>query len=239
MMRGIENINNICLNMLAGTTPEWLKTALPEESLGGGFMSRLVMVNRYELTKEPNAFPEDMLTSLESKEARERCKNDLQLISGMSGPFEWTPQSKNLYQDWFHDENIPDLQTCESFLRGYFGRKGDLIIKLAMIFSAATSPSKVLDQKDIWNAISLLKENEKYLSKVTDYMGRTEVGKNVEKVLGIIKKYQPCPHSRVMQSVSHQMDKNQLRDVIETLLEAGHILRTRTEKGGNLYTIKT
>ena len=71
-------------------------------------------------------------------------------------------------------------------MRGYYGRKGDTVIKLAMIMSASKSDSFILESIDFTSALNLLNDNEQYLNQLASTMGQTEEGKQNNKVLEII-----------------------------------------------------
>jgi hypothetical protein len=231
--RGIEKCENICISMLAGSTPEWLKSSMPEDAVGGGFFSRLIIVNRLECGRR-NPHPEDTITE-ELQEIRKVCVGELRAIGEIKGEFKWEPSAKRMFSDWYCDYNEPDQASAH--LRGYYGRKGDTIIKLAMLCSLSTNDSLILTERDFNFALRLLGENETHLTDIINKMGQTQTGKDQSQVLSIIEKAGMISHSKLLQRVSYKYDKDMLRLICETLREAGQIDAGFDGKA-NFYCIK-
>jgi hypothetical protein len=226
--RGIEEMKDLCLNLLAGSTPEWLKSSLPEDSIGGGFLSRLLLIHRIEPgVRQPfpgnNNSPEVFLN-------RKNCLNDLRIIRSLKGEFTWTPAARTSYSDWYCNQLEKEQKESSSFLDGYYGRKGTTVIKLAMNLSAGYSSKKEITELDINNAIRLLNENEIFMKMIIDNMAQSEMGKQIDKVRNIIGRAQVIGHSKLMQQVSRQLNNMELRQIIDTLIESGEIVRERSEK---------
>lgn len=217
--RGIEKCENICVSMLAGSTPEWLKSSMPEDAVGGGFFSRLIIVNRLECGRR-NPHPEDTIDP-QVKEQKEICIGDLRAIAEVKGEFKWEPRAKQMFSDWYCDYNEPDK--AASHLRGYYGRKGDTIIKLAMLCSLSQNDSLVLTERDFNFSLKLLNENEQFLNDIVNKMGQTQTGKDQAHVLNIIQNAGFISHSQLMRRVSYKFDKDMLRLLCETLRETGQI----------------
>jgi len=232
--KGKETMKDVCINMLAATTPDWLRNSIPQDTLEGGFFSRLILVQRTP-TGEKNPFPEDSM-NVKIQEALENIKHDLQLINQeIHGPFEWDTEAKKAYATWYCEYNEPESSV--SFMRGYYGRKGDFVIKLAMISSANYSNDKIITKEDIVFAVKILNENEVYTRELVKFMGTTFSGKMYVGVLnkiknsvvsytnghGEVKQVIGIEHSRLMRNVGHQMKASELSDVIQGLIDAEEI----------------
>jgi hypothetical protein len=232
--RGKEMLREVCINMLAGTTPDWLKNSVPEESLEGGFFSRLILVQR-PATGEKNPFPEDAM-NVGSRDARANIMHDLKIVHTLlQGQFEWELEAKKAYANWYCEYNSPE--NAQSFMRGYYGRKGDFVIKIAMISSANFSNDRKITKEDVMFAVKILNENEIFTKELVRFMGTTISGKifvavrnrikrhvvsytdgkgNIKQVVGI-------GHSELMRGMGHQIKANELSDVIEALVQAEEI----------------
>jgi hypothetical protein len=221
ILRGTEYCNNCYICLLAGSTPDWLKTSIPEESLGGGFLSRVLMIYREEGGPKV-AFPEDGMTSAR-KLLRENIENDLKILSELRGPFSWTPEAKSCFSTWYNEYNHPE--NAPKYMRGYFGRKGDTAIKLAMICSASHESSRTITDRDIMFGINMLTENEKCMEQVVALMGQSKEGSKIDKVLYLVRKSgeQGIEHSRLQRSISHYLNSDELRVAISTLVQSGLI----------------
>lgn len=232
--KGKEVMRDVCINMLAASTPDWLRNSIPQESLEGGFFSRLILVQRPS-TGEKNPFPEDTM-SVKTQEAIENIKHDLKVINTcIHGGFEWDLEAKKAYSNWYCNYNEPE--TAISFMRGYYGRKGDFVLKLAMISSANFSNDKRITVEDVMFAVKILNENELFTKELVKFMGTTINGKMYVSVLNKIKNnivtytdgkgYQKqvsgIEHSKLMRNVGHQLKASELADVIQGLVEAEEI----------------
>jgi hypothetical protein len=232
--KGKETMKDVCVNMIAATTPDWLKNSVPEESLEGGFFSRLILVQR-PATGEKNPFPEDAYTTA-TRDAAQNIVHDLKVINTMiHGEFSWDLDARKAYSNWYCEYNSPD--SAVSFMRGYYGRKGDFVIKLAMISSANFGNSKVITKDDIMFAVKILNENEIFTKELVRFMGTTFNGKIFVSVRNRIKKHVVSyvdgqgktkqvvgiSHSDLMRGMGHQIKAAELSDVIEALVQAEEI----------------
>ena len=230
--RGKELAGLICINMLAGTTPEWMKSSLPEDTLGGGFFARLLPVFRFE-TDRSNPFPEDSIDDPDCILARANCLHDLGIISRVRGQFTWTERGKIGFGDWYDDPDYrKEPADSPSFMRGYYGRKETMVIKLAMIHSISYGESMKIDVEDIIWALKKLQANEKYMADITKYMGASDSGKRISKVLELVRKHGKIQHSHLLRLLSNQMARDELQIYIDTLIESGQIVKENRVRSG-------
>ncbi len=258
--RGKEEVKNVCINLLGGSTPKWLRSSVPEEALEGGFFSRLLLVQRPP-KGEKNPRP---MVSAAQKEALSNVRNDLQCIAAnMSGEFVMEDSAEQLFDEWYHEYNHPAKAT--GFMRGYFGRKGDFMLKVAMCLSASHSDEMIITYEDIMQALKLLNENEKHTEGLVKYMGTTQEGQKSIKVLNTIKRgminmppedqssysnedrknenWETVPkrgmsHRDVQQRLSHQVRKDELALCLETLIDAGEIeMKIVGQRGRKVYLL--
>lgn len=233
LSRGEETCYNLCLNMLAGSTVDWLKGSLPEESLTTGFFSRLVVVSRpFTGLKYPHLAGEG------DDEERQRLEKDLiqdlKAISLIEGEFVWSEKAREMYEDWYCDHNHPETKPKQ--LQGYYGRKGDFIIKICMIHSAGKSDKKVITEEDMMFSLRVLNENEQYLQGIVNFMGTSEEGKKRNIILDILKKERGwVSKSTIAQRTSHRYNAEERRMAFESLIEEKVIKAKTSSKGGMLY----
>jgi hypothetical protein len=254
--RGKEYIKNVCLNMIGGTTETWLKNSVPTESLEGGFFSRLLLVQRAPTGKK-NAIP---MMSERHHNALQKVIHDLGKIAMMSGEFVMTEKAQNMYKLWYVEMNHPEK--AESFMRGYFGRKGDFIIKISMCLSAMFSNNMIITEDEIEYAIQILNENEEFTKGIVKYMGTTEDGGKLIYVRNKIrksmvratvtedyeedgkKKSRSVPkdtvgilHRDLMRSVQHKYKATELAEILDALVQTGDI-ESRTEGQSKVHIFK-
>jgi hypothetical protein len=249
--RGKEELKNVCINLLGGSTPKWLRSSIPEESLEGGFFSRLILVHRPP-KGEKNSRP---TINAEQREALEFVKHDLAAIQqNMNGEFIVDDAAQQLFDEWYHTQNHPEK--AESFMRGYYGRKGDFIQKVSMCLSASYSDDMRITYEDMSLAMKLLNENEINAKQLIGYMGTTEQGAKHAQVVNHIRRNtimvppdDPAPtneelrhktyipviktgiaHSVLMRKLSYKMAKPEIDQAVLTLHEIGDIKIVRVGK---------
>ena len=153
--KGAAVFQNICLNLLACSTPEWLTLGTTTDEIAGGFTGRFVYV--FEDTPERSfAFPEDHVTP-QTKALRQDLIDDLKEISKIKGDFIITDQAKADYLIWY---STRDKECTDERLRGYYARKRDLIFKVAMILSVAKDDSLIIDEDTLSTTHSILNQIE-------------------------------------------------------------------------------
>lgn len=219
MIRGIETCEMVCLNMLAGSTPEWLKSSMPEDAIGGGFYSRLIPVSRTE-AQQRVPHPEDTLNDF-SAALRGTLVNDLQAISCIEGQFHWHPQAKQMFSDWYCGYLEPD--TVSAHMRGYYGRKGDTIIKLSMLSSLSKGSDLIIKPTDFMFAYNLINENERHMTGIIQKMGQSEGGKHLELVSQCIHRAGTISHSQLLRNFSYKLNREEMASIIGTLKDSGVI----------------
>lgn len=244
LSRGIEKAHNVCISLLGGSTPSWLRSSIPEESLEGGLFSRLLLIDR-KPTGRKVPFPQ---LTLEARKAMENIIHDLRIMHNtMRGEFTMTNSANMVFAQWYCEMNQPEKAT--SFMRGYYGRKGDFVLKIAMILSANYSNSMKITDEDILFALEKLNENEAHTKELVKYMGTTQDGKKYAMVLQKIKRslvnvprdmksmsatalkegtYDVdvkvgVEHSMLMRSVGYQLKAADLAEVIDGLIQADEI----------------
>ena len=244
--RGIETVTDICLNIIGGSTQTWLRSSIPESALEGGFFSRLILVHRPP-KGEKNPCP---IMTAQQREALENVKHDLACIrNNMRGEFTIDDDAQQMFNEWYHDHNHPEQ--AQSFMRGYYGRKGAFLQKVAMCLSASYSDDMRITYDDMSLALRLLNENEKHTKDMVKYMGTTEVGNKYMQVRNLIRRNMvKCPpddtskltkqdlrngnyesvdkrgirHSDLIRKLSYKMGKDEVLAAIDSLQDSGDII---------------
>lgn len=132
---------NLCINLLACSTPEWLTTGTTVDEIAGGFTGRFVYVYADEDEKSI-PFPEDMVDP-DFQRIRDMLVDDLRTIAQLQGKFIITDQAKGEYIVWYNQRKA---EWNDERMRGYFSRKAETVLKLCMILSAARDDSLIIDE---------------------------------------------------------------------------------------------
>lgn len=168
--RDKEEIIGVWVNIFGGTTPDSIQSSLPPESIGTGLTSRIVFV--YEEKKNKLVvFP---AKTAEEIELQELLIRDLEQISMLSGPMDYTNDFMTAYSDWcYRAEKDPPFY--DKKFDGYCGRRRNHIMSLAMICCASRGGGMILTSDDLERAATLLKEVEVKMGLTFKGMGKSDI----------------------------------------------------------------
>jgi hypothetical protein len=237
---GEFHMSNVCINLVGATTLDWMSTNLPGDTVEGGFTGRVIFV----VAEEPrlsNPWPE---LSPSEIALRTELVSDLIRINNLMGAFAITPEAKDEYSRWYnHRTEGTDLR-----LRGYYGRKGDHVLKVATCISAGgygiCNGSLKIEATHIRIAIRLLKKAERLMHLAFRGTAFSKSSKDIDRILGYLIREQnkgnlPIKHSLLLKRNSHYLNATEFKEVINTLIEQGDVvINTSNETKGLLYNLK-
>lgn len=185
---GVNTIKGVYVNLIGATTPDLVRSALPQDAVGGGLSSRMIFVSEWERSK---VVPFPFLTD-DDLALHEDLKHDLEAIYAMRGNFSITEEFKKVWLKWYvHQDKNPPFKDNPKF-EGYVNRRGNHVLKLCMIFSASEDNEMVLKSSHINRAIQELEEVEKKMPSVFFGHGTSEnadlTGRVLQTVSAIGKK---------------------------------------------------
>ena len=213
--KGWEQVVNVCLNMVAGTTPKWLRLTIPSDAIAGGFVSRLVFIYVNHTDRE-FAHPE---YGKAEEELRLKLIHDLSLIRRIKGPFKWGPGAADWYSEWYSINAQKLKKSPELYIR----RKKDLVLKLAMCVSASKSSDRAISIDDLRSGVNAVDKVEEYLPIAIALISSTTMGDDTRKVLDILRRNLKVNHSDLLRKLWHVIDAKRLSEIILTLEESGLI----------------
>jgi DNA-binding phage protein len=176
--RGSRKIIGPWVNILGATTPELIRESIPKELIGGGLASRIIFVYAERQGKD-EPFP---FISEKRRTLREGLMHDLEQISMLSGPYRYTPDFKEVYAHWYPRRREIPLGDDPKFAH-YVNRRATHVLKLCMILSASRGDDRVLDGNVLIEAIGVLQEVEKNMSKTFAGMGKARDADVISKVM--------------------------------------------------------
>lgn len=222
--RDKEEIIGVWVNIIAGTTPDNIQSALPMEAIGTGLTSRIIFVNEG---------PTDKLVVLPGLSERDlnlqqMLINDLEQIVMMSGGFRFTEAYLSAYTDWCHDaKRNPPFHDPK--FDGYCGRRRNHLMSLAMVCSASRNNELVLELQDFERAASLLAEVEVKMGLVFRGMGQSDISGLINDAITFFEKSKETevPEWRFARYFEGNMDKTSMDRVLYTLEASKYIRRVR------------
>ena len=178
--KGTEVITGPFLNLIACTTPEWITTYLRSDIISGGFSRRTLFV--FE-TEKSARIPFPKVTD-EMRVAWNRLFSYAQRLLTVRGAFEWSPEARAFYADWYTHLKMPADQN----IVGYYETKHIQMLKLAMLVALSESPdSLVLKKSHLDTALAFLGLVEQNLARVFQSMGRNLLNHTATKILEVLR----------------------------------------------------
>jgi hypothetical protein len=232
---GNNVIPSVFLNLLAATTPDSIASSLPSSAIGTGLTSRIVFIWADKKDKKvcyPEETPEEIIL-------KEKLLKDLYLISRMVGEFKFSSSCKVKFEEWY-DNYEPGSQTrlCkDTAFTGWYERKPLYILKLAIIYSAATSNNMVIEWKHFQSAIDVIEEAEIDMPNVFKAVGRSTIAADVDLVVEIVKTRKWITEKQLLSLVWRDIDSNKLDNVLNTIIRSGKIRRSYEGPRGEIGNI--
>jgi len=147
MKQGERKIYGPCLNILGASTKAWLKKCIPRSEMEGGFTSRIIFVVENNLPKKLIAWPE---IAKNNADVHGKLVEDMQHIFKLAGEVAVTQEARKLFTRWYeHHMRVILPKNNDPRMVGYMSRKGDTILKLAIIRSASLRDDLVIQKEDI------------------------------------------------------------------------------------------
>lgn len=232
MMRGKEVMNNVYCNLMAGTTPQWLRDSMPKHAIGGGFTSRVIFCYQ---SKPEHLEPWPEISPANAK-LKLKLMADLSNIAKLKGEYKITKSAREWYTGWytrvFHPETTPHAS-----LDGYYGRKHDTLLKVAILFAASKGNNKVIDEIEMRMALKAINENEKHLPQTLRLIQMTEIGEESEKIFRVVERRGKVDHVGLMRQVSYCMNAKRVEEVVSDLISSERVEQF-TAKDKRYYRVK-
>ena len=238
---GEFHMSNVCINLVGATTLDWMSTNLPGDTVEGGFTGRVIFV----VAEEPrlsNPWPE---VSDEENQIRVELIQRMIQMSQLMGAFKITEGAKNEFSKWYnHRTEGLDLR-----LRGYYGRKGDHVLKIATCIAAGEegmcNGRLSIESNHIRIALRLLSKAERLMHLAFRGTAFSKSSKDIDRILGFMMKESnkgnlPIKHSLLLKRNSHYLNATEFKEVMNTLMEQGDVslVTDATLKGAHYDLIK-
>ena len=227
--KGQDKLYNVCVNLIAATTPEWIMDNLPASAIGGGFTSRFVIVYADKVYKRvtiPWVRDIEDLFNPEQNEKQmklyEVLKTDLMHIhSDLIGEFSWSREAYNLFDNWYKkvDERIKGVP--DERLHPFVGRMHTIVLKTAMALRVGYSDKLLIEPPEVEAAIGLLEGVLATASDAFGGQGRSKMGPDTQRVMGQLKVLKVASFRELMKLNYIHLNKTDLQGVLATIQSMG------------------
>jgi len=229
--QGYLKLENVYLGILGGATVGWLREILPIQAIGGGLVSRFLFVY-CDQPMPPVAFPKK---SQERENLKDKLAATLQQISQIRGEFKLSDRVIELHTETYNSFcNSPMF--LDKNMEGYASRRGDHLLKLAMIFSASQSTNMLIEENHYEAARVSLASVEAKLPHLISLIITSDKGILNEEVLRYMKQKPRCSMQEIIRNFAHKASAWDVQSALKTLTEAG-IIQMTTGSSGCSYRI--
>lgn len=212
--RGKEKLRNVCVSMLAATTPSEIHQAIGRSSKGSGFMSRLNIIQK-------DASPRVVPFAVKPDPAiKEMLLNGLRrIVLETKGEFKFTPEGREWYIDYYKRHNQAKQASKRS--QDNLERQPDQLIKIAMCLCACEKTDMMLDADILQRSYNLLAIAAKNVGDTLRMVDASERGKLAQRVLFTMKEHGGIIQRAVLikQVYKYGLSGRELDMIMETLID--------------------
>ena len=238
IMRGQQEILHPWLNLIACTTPAWLKDNFPDVMIGGGLTSRIVFVYG-DRKSQLVAYPGLEVPGPDYDREEALLIRDLQLISMLKGRYDLTPDAVKWGEQWYerhHTEARPPHLDGDRFA-GYLDRKQTHIHKLAIVLSAAQRDDLQITADDLFEAHTHITNLETDMVNVFASIGISPTAKINSELLIRMRKHGRVSYRVFWQECFETMAFKDFQDGVQAAINAGFVKRETIH--GELFLVAT
>lgn len=218
-----DTLTDPLMSMLAATTPTDIADLLPPASIGGGFMSRCVLV--YAPHKEKTV----PLSKAKLNRKYEQALADIYkyVFYQMRGPMTLSNKASALLDSlYMRDTKINDTRFIY-----YSERRQTHLVKLIMSLAAARQ-SMVIEEQDVADGELLLEETEKRMPDALGQFGLSPVAVAQQKMLEYCRFAKEPVSERVLWAVMQRdMKLVDFKNALAALINADKIVPIDTKTG--------
>ena len=178
--RGVERTDDVCVNFLGCTTYDWMSAVLPGETVEGGFAGRVIFVVE-EQRKHKDHWPKLPNTDILM---RNKLIVELDAMSRVRGEYTISAEAKEVHREYYNTLDEPE----DPRLRGFFGRKGDHVIKLAMVLCVSDTRALNIEERHMVRAIDILNKTEKKMPLAFRGVSLAKEGANIDRLKSLLIK---------------------------------------------------
>ena len=167
--QGIDVINSPFVNLIAGTTPQWIADNFQRKFGGWGLSSRIIFLHASDV-QQYIPYP-DELWGDEIKSWSDSFRDDLLEVAQMEGPFTLDAEARAFTKPWYTElmQRIKAFSTnpnADPWISYYLQRKWSHVHKLALVLSISQRSDYRIGLAELKEAIIRCDEVEGELSRI-------------------------------------------------------------------------
>jgi len=222
------HITNPGLWILGATTPNWIEIAMKQLGVGGGMTSRTIFV--YSSTKGKHISATKMKAF--DPHLRAQLIADLGEIKQMAGSFKVTDKADIAYTKWYEGK-YKETGVDDSRFASYWERLPSMVIKVAMVMSAARGSDQTIRANDIVNSIRVFEKIHPEMPQAFGGLGHNVLGSQTEMMRNLLREKRRCSKQYIMHTLRHNISAWDYERILRSLLaERFCVSEWNKESGG-------
>jgi len=193
-------LRNVCLNLLAGSTFDYLGKLVTDDNIMGGFASRLVYVVQREKLVRTQKFQHggaNLAQAKDREEFRRKLIEDLQLIHKMVGPFSANQEFGAAWEAWYPKFEEKRQSNPSEKMQSLLVRTNTNVLKISMLMSAACGDDRILKLPHWERALALAETNEKELPAIFREAKSNDTKSQDGLIQAIFRAFEAQPHQNI------------------------------------------
>jgi hypothetical protein len=213
------------LSILAGCTPDYLNSTLPEGAWNQGFMTRVLLV----YSGERSAMSGDIFNEIEEEDTFvKHLKPRLKEIAELWGPMRYSEDVRRAFSAWIMAGLVPVPDHPKLF--HYTARRVQHLIKLCMVASCSRSNELVVEMVDYQRALGWLLDMEANIPDAFRAMSSSGDARVIEEAWHFLyteyrRHQKPIPEARLFAFISERTPSHNVERVIHIMLKSRKIDR--------------
>jgi hypothetical protein len=219
---GNVEVDNPWLNVIAATTPAWLKSNFPEAMIGGGLTSRIIFVYG-DKKRGLIPYPDEIIPDAEYRQLESALVADLAEIAKLAGPYQLSEFARQWGRAWYATHNDPDSRPAHlssNRYAGYLARKQTHIHKFAIILAASKRDRLVIEEVDLREAEAIITDIEKDMLKVFESIGAVEQKSHVDEIVKIVEFAGMLSNKGLWSRAMHYMTLKEFEEAVRAAVHA-------------------
>ena len=228
--RNADIIKTPCLNIIAGTTPDFLDECFKDSLVNDGFSSRTLFV----CADAPRFYKFGVSEfTADQLQARDDIASHVRKLADLFGKVEYTPEAWEYLRHYF-EEVAPTLKPASNLMKYYFARKNIHVQKLAAAIHFGESTELTIKLSTCEKAMEILSSLEKKVQSVISVTGETAVGKFSKRVYKFIKERGELEYEWIWLEFIKHINSGEIDEILEYLL-AKNSIGKKVKKGGAAF----
>lgn len=184
--KGKDRVRRGCLNLLAGTTPSFMRSIFDSKLVDEGLSSRTFFIFSEKNRKSVFFIPE--LTD-EQKQHKKELYDHIRQLTGLYGKARVSQQTWDFLADWWdnYEKSLDNRSNNSVKLMPYYSRKNIHVMKVAMAIHFAESLDMTIPQLCFEQAINVLEKEEKNMHLALMMDGTNPISKISNKIIDYLK----------------------------------------------------